>query len=90
MLTNARRETNLRHDWGRSSSRRRHVDQVAEHVVIRAVAPSASIGDSDTHRRYSSLFKGLRGRRLQAVTQRQRTAIERFGAHAMQLLEGKP
>ena len=62
----------------------------AEQAVIWAFAPSASIGDSDTHRRYSSLFKRLCDRRLQAVTQRQRTAIERFGANAMQLLECKP
>ena len=29
------------------------------------VAQSTSIGDPDTHRQYSSLFKRLRGRRLQ-------------------------
>jgi hypothetical protein len=29
------------------------------------VAPSTSIGDPDTQRQYSSLFKRLRGRRLQ-------------------------
>ena len=53
-------------------------DQAAGQAVIgAALTSSASIGDSDTHGRYSSLFERLRGRRLQSV------------ANAMQLMEGK-
>lgn len=40
-------------------------DPAAEQAVSLPVALSTSIGDPDTHRQYSSLFKRLRGRRLQ-------------------------